>query len=314
MSASGEPRSIIRLMVASKWTAVAELIHVSTNAYYTSHGMSAIFEEGPEKTTRLFCEVYETLDPGCCLVAEHPDTGRLMGSCFYHPRETHYSLGIMNVHPSYFGKGVARHLLTAITDCADADEKPTRLVSSALNIDSFSLYSRAGFVPHTTFQDLLVTVPPEGVNAASLEPPVRDATLDDLDSIVSLEQDVAGISRTRDWAYLIQNQLGVWRVSVSANRDGQLMGVLASIGHPGSRIVGPGAMRNEAAAIALAAAQLNYHVGQTVLILVPVLSRGLLETVYSWGGRNCEIHFVQCRGAYTSIDRIVIPSFMPETA
>ncbi len=102
MSASGEPRSIIRLMVASKWTAVAELIHVSTNAYYTSHGMSAIFREGPEKTTRLFCEVYETLDPGCCLVAEHPDTGRLVGSCFYHPRETHYSIGIVNVHPSHF--------------------------------------------------------------------------------------------------------------------------------------------------------------------------------------------------------------------
>jgi GNAT superfamily N-acetyltransferase len=313
VSASVEPRPIIRPMVASEWSAVAELIHVSTNAYYTSHGMSAIFAGEPEKTTRLFCEVYETLYPGCCLVAEHSGTGRLMGSCFYHPRETHYSLGIMNVHPNYFGKGVARHLLTAITDRADADAKPTRLVSSALNIDSFSLYSRAGFEPHTTFQDILITVPAEGVNASS-EALVRDATLEDLESIVSLELKVAGIRRARDWAYFIQNQLDVWRVSVSDDREGKLIGVLASIGHPGSRIVGPGVMRNETAAIALAAAQLNHHRGRTVLMLVPVLSRGLLETVYSWGGRNCEIHFAQCRGAYSAIDGIVMPSFMLETA
>jgi hypothetical protein len=157
-------------------------------------------------------------------------------------------------------------------------------VSSALNIDSFSLYSRAGFVPHTAFQDILVTLPAEGVNAASLETQIRDATLDDLDRIVSLESDVAGISRIRDWAYFIQNELGARRVSILVNWDAQLMGVLASIDHTCSRIVGPGVMWNEAEAIALAAAQLNYHVGQTVLMLVPVLSRGSLETVYSWGG------------------------------
>ncbi len=116
----------IRPMRRDEWSTVAELIHFSTNDYYTSHGMAAIFSEGSEETTRLFCEVYESLDPGCCLVAEQPKTGRLMGSCFYHPRETHYSLGIMSVHPSCFGKGVARQLLTAITDRADGDAKPTR--------------------------------------------------------------------------------------------------------------------------------------------------------------------------------------------
>ena len=96
---------------------------------------------------RLFPETYEALDPGCTLVAEHPRTGRLMGSCFHHPRETHVSLGIMNVHPAYFGMGVARRLLRAITDDADARGLPVRLVSSAFNLDSYSLYTRAGFVP-----------------------------------------------------------------------------------------------------------------------------------------------------------------------
>jgi GNAT superfamily N-acetyltransferase len=301
-------------MGAEDWSAVAELIHVSTNAYYTSHGMNPIFSDEPEKTTRLFCEVYEELDPGCCLIAEHPTTGRLVGSCFYHPRETHYALGIMNVHPSYFGQGVARSLLTSITDRADADGKPTRLVSSALNLDSYSLYSRAGFVPYATFQDTLITVPTEGITTShDQNTSVREAVPDDLDQIVALEEKVSGISRRRDWGYFIANGMGVWHVSVSTDGSDNVNGVLASIGHPGSRIVGPGVMLNEDVAIELAAAELDCHRGETVLFLVPALSRKLLSAVYDWGARNCEIHFAQCRGVYTPFDGVVIPTFMPET-
>ena len=294
------------------WSAVAELIHVSTNAYYTSHGMGAIFGGEPEVTTRLFCEVYEDLDPGCCLVAEHPDTGRLLGSCFYHPRDTHISLGIMNVHPSYFGQGVARRLLSEITSRADKAGKPTRLVSSALNLDSFSLYSRAGFVPHTTFQDILVPVPEEGLDVP-LRDGVRNATLDDLAAVVALEEQVAGIRREGDWAYFIENARGIWHVSVAIGSLGNVEGVLASVGHPGSRVVGPGVMRDERTAIDLAAAELDHHRGQTVLLLVPALARDVLGSVYTWGGRNCEIHFAQCRGKYAPFQGVVMPTFMPET-
>ena len=298
-----------------EWSAVAELIHVSTNAYYTSHGMAAIFTGDPEITTRLFCEVYEDLDPGCCLVAAHPSTGRLMGSCFYHPRETHYSLGIMNVHPSYFGKGVARRLLSKITDLADADRKPTRLVSSALNLDSFSLYSRAGFIPFATYQDVLITVGTDGVDlAASARGGIRSATLDDVDEIVALEEELSGIGRRQDWAYFIENRLRVWHVSVSTDGGGKVNGVLASIGHPGSRIVGPGVMRDEGIAVSLAAAELDRHKSETVLMLIPVLARQLLEVAYGWGARNCEIHLAQCRGRQAPSSGVAIPTFMPETA
>lgn len=302
---------IVRTARDDERSAVAELIHVSTNAWYASHGMGAIFSGEPEETTALFWDVYEALDPGGCLVAEHPETGRLMGSCFVHPRSTHYALGIMNVHPSYFGKGVARSLLSAITDRADADGKPTRLVSSALNLDSFSLYSRAGFVPHAAFQDTLVTVPDTGLGAPASKR-VRPASVDDLDAIVSLERAVAGIERADDWRYFIETD-GIWSVSVSAGDDGGLDGVLASVGHPGTRIVGPGVMRDEAAAVALAAAELDRHRGKTVLLIVPVTARELLETVYDWGGRNSEIHFAQCRGPYQPFNGVVIPTFMPET-
>lgn len=128
---------VLRAMEAKDWSEVADLVYVSTNYWYEANRRMAIFSGGPD-ATRLFCEVYEALDPECCVVAEHPGTGRLMGSCFYHPRETHVSLGIMNVHPNYFGRGIARQLLDFILDFADGQKKPVRLVSSAMNLDSFS--------------------------------------------------------------------------------------------------------------------------------------------------------------------------------
>ena len=93
--------------------AVAELIHVSTNAWYQDNLNRSIFQRDDASGCLVFPEVYEALDPGCCLVAEE-EGGRLMGSCFYHPRETHVSLGIMNAHPDFAGRGVAGALLAEI--------------------------------------------------------------------------------------------------------------------------------------------------------------------------------------------------------
>ena len=136
---------ILRSMLASDFDAVAALICDSTDSWYRAAGKQEIFPGGPQ-STRLFCDVYESLDPGCCVVAEDRATGRLAGSCFYHPRPTHVSVGIMNVHPDFFGRGIARKLLTFITNFTDARSLPIRLVSSAMNLDSFSLYTR-GLVP-----------------------------------------------------------------------------------------------------------------------------------------------------------------------
>src|SRR3954465_5707986 len=141
----------LRAMRGDEWDEVASLICISTNYWYEAQRGFRAFASGPE-SCRLFPEVYEELDPGCCVGAEDSASGRLMGSCFYHPRETHVSLGIMNVHPNHFGRGGAGGRLRLGTDRAAREGKPTRLVSSAMNLDSFSLYTRAGFVPRAAFQ------------------------------------------------------------------------------------------------------------------------------------------------------------------
>src|SRR5687767_6378371 len=152
------PDPILRPATPDDARAVADLVCISTNYWYEVQRGFRIFPAGPD-ACRLFADVYEALDPGCCVLAEEPGTRRLMASCFYHPRETHVSLGIMNVHPNFFGRGVASRLLKFITDFSERERKPTRLVSSAMNLDSFSLYSRAGFVVQAAFVDMTIQVP-----------------------------------------------------------------------------------------------------------------------------------------------------------
>lgn len=135
------------------------------------------------------------MEPGCNVVAENTRTGRLMGSCFYHPRPHHVALGIMNVHPNHFEQGVGRALLQHICDYTDHNGyKSLRLTQSALNLDSFSLYNRAGFVPRCAYQDMDLKVPAEGLQQSTpgIEH-VRDATLEDVPGMAALEMDVSGV-------------------------------------------------------------------------------------------------------------------------
>ena len=76
----------LRPMTPGNRSEVVDLICVSTNYWYRIHGGADVFPAGPA-ATEVFFDVYQALDPGCGVVAEHPQTGRLMGSCFVHPRK-----------------------------------------------------------------------------------------------------------------------------------------------------------------------------------------------------------------------------------
>ena len=300
-------------MTRPDWGEVAELIHLSTNFWYQSHGMGAIFKGDPASTI-LFCEVYESLDPGCCIVAVNDDTQKIVGSCFYHPRPTHVSLGIMNVHPNYFGASIASRLLKFIVDFANERSLPVRLVSSALNLDSYSLYTRSGFVPQMAFQDMYFSVPESGLGFTTAgQEQVRPATLDDVPAIAALEEDLAGISRAKDYEYFLTNTAGIWHGSVFENDAGQVDGFLMSVRHPASNMIGPGTSRNAEQAAALIHAELDHNRGGTPVFLIPVACGDLVKTLYGWGARNCEIHFAQIRGEWKEPSGVVMPTFMPET-
>ncbi|QEG20748.1 GNAT family N-acetyltransferase [Mariniblastus fucicola] len=300
----------LQTMQPDQWPEVASLIHDSTNAWYRANRNFDIFTEGPESTL-LFCEVYESLDPGCCLVAVEDDSKRVLGSCFYHPRETHFSLGIMNVHPDAFGRGVARTMLGRIMELAESENKPVRLVSSAMNLDSYSLYTKAGFVPRETYQDMILEIPDSGIGTSNLH--VRDATIDDVEAIMELERRVAHITREKDYRHFIANESGQWHTSVLYDDD-ELAGWIVSISHPASSMIGPCIARDEQSAIALLQAEINHRAGNTMVFLVPVEASQIVRAAYGWGAKNCELHVSQVYGEFKPFNGIVMPTFMPETA
>lgn len=305
-------------MKPADFDAVAELIFLSTNAWYQQRLGHPIFRCRP-LDCRVFCEVYDDLDPDCALVMEHQTTGMIAGSCFFHPRETHVSLGIMNVHPNYFGHGIAGRLLGRIVDEAETRDLPLRLVSSALNLDSFSLYSRSGFSPFCLYQDMILSVPEDGLveakgdaTVSGLE--VREAVPSDLVAMGRLEFEISGISRERDYCYFIENGSGLWHTLVAVDEEGEPEGFLVSVDHPAIRFVGPGVMRNEAVAETLLRAQLDRFRGKTVVFLVPSGERALVAAAYAMGARNCELHLGQVRGALQPVSGIAMPTFLPESA
>lgn len=306
------PKFEIRAMTKADWHEVGELIYLSTNYWYEANGRSRIFNCDP-KEAQLFCQVYEDLDPGCCLLAIHPDSKRVMGSCFYHPRDTHVSLGIMNVHPNHFGAKVAGGLLAEIIAIAESRELPVRLVSSAMNLDSFSLYTRKQFRTIRSFQDMFVAVPETGLPGQSIAGSVREATLEDVPAMVQLEEELTGIRRAKDYQYFIENQRGIWHTSVSVDTSGKIDGFLSSVSHVASNMIGPGCARTSDTAFHLIVAQLDRQRGRTPVFLVPTDDEKLVSALYGIGARNCELHFAQVRGETKPSHGVVMPTFMPET-
>lgn len=301
-------------MLPKDFDEVAGLIFLSTNSWYQERLGHRIFQGKPEDC-RLFCEVYEDLDPGCGIVVENVKSGVIAGSCFYHPRETHVSLGIMNVHPSYFGAGIAGRLMRHIVEEAEMRQLPLRLISSALNLDSFSLYSRYGFTPTDIYQDMLIDVPKKGLaESGKTLPKVRRAELSDLVAMGRVEFEVSGISRERDYCYFLENTDERWTTLVSENEEGEVDGFLVSINEPATRMIGPGVAASPRAAEALLRGQLELFQGESVVFLVPANCRELIESAYGWGARNCEIHFTQVRGEAQPVAGIVMPAFLPESA
>lgn len=305
----------LRRMERSDWDEVAALIHRSLNAWYLKNRGFELVRGGVE-TMLVFPRVYEALDPGCCVLAVDPASGHIAGSCFFHPRSTHVSLGIMNVRPDFFGSGAGGAILRAIIEIAESKKLPLRLVSSAMNLDSFSLYNRYGFVPFVFFQDMTVEVPKHGFPVA---PPsgcvIRDAAEDDLPQIAALERELCGIEREKDWRFFFDNADSIWGLSVLVEeKTGRIDGVCASVCDPGSHMIGPGVARTEAGTAALIRFELNRYPGNSPVWLIPSDMPKLRREMFDLGAKNCETHIAQVRGEVVRPTGIVLPSFMPETA
>lgn len=263
---------------------------------------------------RIFPRVYRRLDQGSEIAARDAGGG-LVGVCFVHPRETHHAIGIVATDPEVAGRGVARLMVEEALRRADRAGLPARLVSSLLNLDSFSLYSRLGFLPRTIYQDLELAVPAGGI--ASPRPAcsatIRLATPADARRLADLEHDLAGIRRLPDVEFLLDPASG-WRVWLAADGGGRPVGFLAGSGHSEFSMLGPGVAADEKVAAALIWNGLDAARGRTMVFLVPAAATRLVHTAYSWGARTVELHVAQARGETPTGTGITMPTFLPESA
>ena len=310
----GERIGFTPLTVADR-DPIARLLHRSLVDWYESRlGQGARFGDRHEPFA-LFPEVYEALDPGECVTARDT-SGGIVGVCFSHERETHVSIGIVATAPEAAGRGIAKGMMSLVVEKAARLGKPARLVSSLLNLDSFSLYSRLGFVPGAIFQDMLVTVPEAGMPTP---PPqgvgqVRDATADDVPRIADLERSLQGIRREKDFSFFVRNDVGSWRLLVSDGEQRAVRGFLAASVHPSAVMIGPGVAADEETAVALLWKALDGLRGRTLVFLAATDARTLLRTAYGWGARNIELHVAQSTQPRGGTRGVVFPTFLPETA
>jgi GNAT superfamily N-acetyltransferase len=302
----------------NQWDEVAQLVHSSLDFWYRKNLNSDRF--GTEwEPFRVFTEIYEALDPGCCLIALNEDE-KIIGSAFYHPRETHIGIGVVTTHPSAGQRGIAKAMLQEIIHLSGG--KPLRLVSSAMNLDSFSLYTKLGFVPHATFQDLTLTIPESGLpdaptlmqsHVGQAPSHVRPATPVDAAAMAELEFRLNGIRRQQDYNFFLQNNGNHWR-SLIVERNGAIIGFLNACTHPASCLLGPGVSEDAATMCQLVHSLLDLHFrGRSVIWLAPVNCPQLVQQAYNWGARNIELHLASTRGHQPTLTGITIPTFMPES-
>jgi len=240
----------------------------------------------------------------------------MMGACFYHPREYHVSLGIMSVHPDFGGRGVGRDLVNPFLVFTKNNEyKSCRLVRSAINMGSLSLYNLAGCIPRITYHDMVINGPETGLNNAHVsgEDCVREARFEDVFLMGELEMDVSGIKREIDYRYAINNPRGVLHASVYENDQQGIDGFMVSVKHPALNMIGPCVARSEAIAIALKRGDIERFRGTWVLLVLPMEKRKMVEQMYAWGALNVETHLTEVWGEYPGSNGVSMPSFLPET-
>lgn len=292
-----------------------ELLFSAFNAWWWKHGLCRDFYECSPQDTRIFFDIYGDISPGCSIAAFHKETGRMMGACFYHPREFHVSLGIMSVHPNYSGYGTARAMVEYILAYTkDNGYKACRLVNSAMNLDSFSLYNKAGFVPRETYQDMIIDIPAGGITGTlPFTDRVRPATLKDVAAMGALELDISGIRREGDYRYAIGNPRGVMRALVIENSSGGLDGFLISLKSKAITVLGPCVARTEETALALLRKGTDWFKGLPALFVVPMQKRRIVEQLYAWKAFNVETHVKQVWGEFKPYAGVSMPSYLPET-
>jgi GNAT superfamily N-acetyltransferase len=166
------------------------------------------------------------------------EEGQPLACNFGDERDEVVGVGPVAVAVGQQGGGLGRRVMEALLERAEQGGfTSVRLIQSAYNMQSFSLYHKLGF----EVKDALASLhgrPPDDETPTDL---VREYTPDDLDACDALHRDVLGVGRRHDIEYMAN-----FAPPVVVERDGRVAGYLTRF--PGDEVfVTHGVARDEQA-------------------------------------------------------------------
>jgi GNAT superfamily N-acetyltransferase len=281
---------------------VAPVIVRAFNTVNARYGYPSEFPE--PSASALMSRYYVTQDPEGCLVAEWD--GSICGSVFARRRGHHVSVGPVAVDPGSQGTGVGRRMMEAVFDL-HPDAASFRLTQAAFNKESFSLYSKTGFV--AAEPSLRLERPAAPVTPEEDEPGVRLATADDAPLVADLDRRLMNTERERDLSTLF----AMGKVYVCDDDTG-IQGYLATMATPGPVFFGPAVVRSEAQLGALVRAALRAAGGsRTCGLHLPARFAPTIDECYRLGFRLFSLETFMVRGEWRTPDAFFLQPIFPET-
>lgn len=280
---------------------VAAVIVRAFNTVNARYGYPSEFPE-PEPSV-LMSRFYLAEDPDGCLVALRD--GAVCGSIFARHRGDTVSVGPVAVDPASQGIGVGRRMMQAVFDLYP-DAASFRLVQAAFNKESYSLYSRTGFVAVEPL--LRLERPPAPVMPEEGEPHVRRAAVEEAPAIAELDRRLMGVERDRELAIIF----GMGRVYV-CDDGGGMQGYLATFPTPGPVFLGPAVAHSEDQVNALVRAALRAIGSHPVTLHLPTRFASTIDECYRLGFRLFSLETFMVRGEWHMEEAAHLRSTFPET-
>ena len=278
--------------------------HVIVRAFNTVNARYGYPSEFPEPYAAvLLVRFYLSQDPDGCLVAERD--GAILGSIFARRRGDVVTIGPVSTDPAGQGMGVGRRMMQAVFDLYP-DAASFRLVQAAFNKESYSLYSRTGFVAVEAMVRLDRAAAP--VTPEEDESHVRRATAEELQAVVGLDRRLLGVERERE----LPTHFGMGSVYVYDDGAG-MQGYLATMPTPGQIFYGPAVAHSEDQLTALLRTALRAADAHTIALHLPTRFAATIDECYRLGFRLFALETFMVRGEWSMDEAFYLRSTFPET-
>jgi GNAT superfamily N-acetyltransferase len=291
----------IRPMSPDDIDVVAPLITRAFNAVNARYGYPSEFPE-PNVPT-LMSRYYLSQDPEGCIVAQRD--GSICGSVFARRRGDRVSVGPVCVDPASQAIGVGRRMMEALFDIYP-DAASFRLTQGAFNKESFSLYSKTGFV--AAEQLLRLERPPAPVTPEEDEPHVHAVTAESAPLVADFDRRLTGAERERE----VPTLFGMGRVYVYGD-DTDVQGYLATIPTPGPTFLGPAVAHSEAQLDALVRTALRDIGPRSSALHLPARFPSTIAECFRLGFRLFCLETLMVRGEWRTPGTPYLHAMFPET-